>query len=119
MKYLKLFQQSNEYQTFKESSEFITPNVSYIVSDNTVNYSKNEESEICEFTISSSTISGTFQYEKGMTWEDFCNSKYNVRNFYISGNYIRVNTNGQRISGETPDKQIESKQYGISGVYFE
>lgn len=30
MKYLKYFQQNSEYQTYKESADFITPNVSYI-----------------------------------------------------------------------------------------
>ena len=25
----------------------------------------------------------TYQAEEGMTWEDFCNSKYNVDNWYL------------------------------------
>lgn len=36
MKYLKLFKQVSEYETFKESEEYITPNVSYVVDSNEV-----------------------------------------------------------------------------------
>lgn len=43
MKYLKYFQQNSEYQTYKESADFITPNVSYAVDSTKVYYSAFEE----------------------------------------------------------------------------
>lgn len=38
MKYLKYFQQDSEYTQFKNSSDYILPNVSYVVADDFVNY---------------------------------------------------------------------------------
>ena len=38
MKYLKYFKQSSDYQSFKDSSEYILPNVSYVVTEDIVNY---------------------------------------------------------------------------------
>ena len=38
MKYLKQFKQTSEYEVFKESEDFITPNVSYIVEGNGIVY---------------------------------------------------------------------------------
>lgn len=38
MKYLKLFDQSSEYNSFKESNDFVLPNVSFVKGDNTVLY---------------------------------------------------------------------------------
>lgn len=39
MKYLKLFETDAEYQTFKQTDEFIKPNVSHCVNENHVHYS--------------------------------------------------------------------------------
>lgn len=38
MKYLKQFKQASEYEAFKESEDYVTPNVSYIVEDGNINY---------------------------------------------------------------------------------
>ena len=38
MKYLKKFNQASEYEVFKESEDFITPNVSYIVDGSEVKF---------------------------------------------------------------------------------
>jgi hypothetical protein len=44
------------------------------------------EVKLINFTISSlyeDYPEKTYQAEEGMTWEDFCNSKYNVDNWYL------------------------------------
>lgn len=38
MKYLKLFNQHTDYETFKASQDYIEPNVSYCISENEVHY---------------------------------------------------------------------------------
>ena len=38
MKYLKQFNQASEYEAFKESEEYITPNVSYVVNGGEVKF---------------------------------------------------------------------------------
>ena len=45
MKYLKKFEVASEYDAFKDSEDYILPNVSYIVASDTVMYgiSKTEE----------------------------------------------------------------------------
>lgn len=39
MKYLKQFANESDYQAFKESEEYITPNVSYVVENSGVSFS--------------------------------------------------------------------------------
>lgn len=38
MKYLKRFSENSQYETFKNGSDFITPNVSFVIEDNLVHY---------------------------------------------------------------------------------
>lgn len=40
MKYLKLFQNENEYLSYKDSSNYITPNVSMIFENRNIRYQK-------------------------------------------------------------------------------
>jgi hypothetical protein len=42
MKYLKQFANQSDYQTFKESEEYVTPNVSYIVEEMGVYYEQGD-----------------------------------------------------------------------------
>ena len=46
MKHLKLFNSDSEYQTYKESSDFVTPNVSYAVDSKNVYYSIKRQKSI-------------------------------------------------------------------------
>lgn len=46
MKYLKYFTNESDYQTFKDSEEYILPNVSYIVEGDKVEYNANIETDI-------------------------------------------------------------------------
>lgn len=71
MKYLKKFQTNSDYQAFKGSSDWITPNLSAIEHNDTVFYEK--------FTppILTFTINGTeYQAEEGMTFYDWAMSDY-------------------------------------------
>lgn len=44
MKYLKQFKQTSEYEVFKESEDYVLPNVSYIEEGNKVEYNPFVES---------------------------------------------------------------------------
>ena len=77
MKYLKKFQTNADYQAFKGTDDWITPNVTLITGDNNIVF----ESFINTIIF---TIGGTeYQAEEGMTWEEWCNSEYNKNGFYI------------------------------------
>ena len=60
MKYLKKFNESSEYDAYKNSEDYILPNVSYIVASDTVMYgiSKTEEGDYKVILISRKDISG-------------------------------------------------------------
>ena len=60
MKYLKKFEVASEYDAFKNSEDYILPNVSYIVADNNVMYgiSKTEEGDYKVIMMSKKDISG-------------------------------------------------------------
>lgn len=38
MKYLKYFKQTSEYEVFKESEDYVLPNVSFVVETNSVGF---------------------------------------------------------------------------------
>jgi hypothetical protein len=62
-----------------------------------------------------------YQYEKGMTWEEWINSQYNTDNFVFYGNVIKNNgyrcdglyvyTNGRHIYVEGTDYIDEKNTY--------
>lgn len=63
MKYLKYLQTITDFELFKNSDEYITPNVSFIEETKVVNYEPLVTIKLITFT-----ISGTeFQVEEGMT----------------------------------------------------
>lgn len=78
MKYLKKFNQASEYEVFKESEDYITPNVSYIVASDTVMYgiSKIEEGKYKVIMLSKKDVSGLTYNEvdlglpSGCKWAD-------------------------------------------------
>ena len=38
MKYLKYFEEASEYEAYKNGSDYVTPNVSYVVETKGINY---------------------------------------------------------------------------------
>ena len=72
MKYLKKFNLRSDYNDYV-ASDFIKPNVSFIVEDKDVEYNPNEDNGIRSFTF----YNKEFNFEEGMTWEEFINSPYN------------------------------------------
>lgn len=51
MKHLKLFNSENEYVAFKETSDFITPNVSFVIENNLVHFNAAPEAPQHDFAI--------------------------------------------------------------------
>lgn len=86
MKYLKYFTNESDYQTFKDSEEYITPNVSYVEEINGVKFNPNVTSvSLIEFT-----VEGTpYQAEEGMTWQEFVDSNYNDGHVTINKSYVK------------------------------
>lgn len=81
MKYLKLFNNSTEHNSFKESSEYVTPNICAIKEENKLTF---QEQVIVEFY-----INGTlYKAPDGISWGTWCNSSYNTNGFYISGDKV-------------------------------
>lgn len=80
MKYLKKFNNSSDYESFKEGEEYVTPNVSLITDNNSVMFNP-KVVEIINFKINFKGASLTKDYisEKNMTWEEWVNSnKYDI-----------------------------------------
>lgn len=94
MKHIRLFKTNADY----ESAELVKPNVSFIVEDRNVEYNPNENNGIRSFTF----YNKEFNFEEGMTWEEFINSPYNpndtTRIKVDSGNKI-VGALGQIVTG--------------------
>lgn len=76
MKYLKYFKTSNEHSTYKNSSDFITPNVSYVEENEGVSYNP-------LVLITCKVGNNQYQAREGMTWRQWVDSEYNVDNFEI------------------------------------
>lgn len=81
MKYLKLFNSENEYNSFKETSDFITPNVSFAKEENKIFYNP-KMPEYVTFTIRQEGYEESGQIEipnttvtvpKGTTFAEFVN----------------------------------------------
>lgn len=108
MKYLKKFQTNADYQAFKNSSDYITPNISVIKE----NVSGNDFNIMFEpFVGTVSLIIFTIndvghQAEEGMTWQEWCDSEYNTYGVYCSGNNIIGP--GVFIAGQTPSDVISN-----------
>ena len=57
MKYLKYFNLTSDYEAYKNGSEFIAPNVSYVVDNNIVCYNPYEVETriVCTYNITDTT----------------------------------------------------------------
>lgn len=74
MKYLKEFSTESDYQAFKSSGDWATPNVSFITKDETLVYNS---PTIIFYTVQTIyNIKTTHQALPGMTWDDWINSEY-------------------------------------------
>lgn len=106
MKYLKLFETDAEYQTFKQTDEFIKPNVSHCVQENEVHYNKlSWANEYLTFDIlspgtivwktqTSASSARTISYSiNGGEWNEITSS-YNGESFNVNvGDKVRFKGN--------------------------
>lgn len=63
IKYLKYFEQTSAYEAYKNGSDYVTPNVSYVVENNIVNYDP-------ESNASSSYVMVDLGLPSGLLWAD-------------------------------------------------
>jgi hypothetical protein len=78
MKHLKLFNDTASYEAYKNSEDYVLPNVSYVEETKGVSY----EPYVAPVILIEFTVEGTpYQAEEGMTWEEFVESSYNDGNF--------------------------------------
>lgn len=73
MKYMKIFRTYSEYEQYVNSDEFEKPNMSLIEESETISITPEEEDNLFTFRIGDVE----YQAEEGMTWADWCDSKYN------------------------------------------
>lgn len=119
MKYLKLFETEAEYTQFKNSEDYVLPNVSYVDNSNVVMYNPNAASvSLIEFT-----ICGTpYQAEEGMTWQEFVESSYNDGNVVINNKYVNynghslANPSGMSYMTNPSDLIVANHNYEIAAV---
>lgn len=76
MKYLKYFEQASAYEAYKNGSDYITPNVSYVEENEGVSYNP-------LVLITCQVGTNQYQAREGMTWRQWVDSEYNVDNFEI------------------------------------
>ena len=87
MKYINKFSTNADYQAFTEGGGYVTPNVCYVEETEGLVF----KPEINETIISTFTIEDMFDrypikiysFEEGMTFEEFCNSSYNIDNWKV------------------------------------
>ena len=87
MKYINKFSTNADYQAFTEGGGYVTPNICYVEETDGLVF----KPEINEIIISTFTISDkfnmypskTYNFEEGMTFEEFCNSSYNIDNWKV------------------------------------
>lgn len=89
MKHLKKFQTNADYQAFRGGGDWVTPNVSVIVEDDTIMFEPFADAvSLITFTVHMTE----YQTKEGMTWEEWCDSEYNVNGFYIDSSYVRIDS---------------------------
>lgn len=74
MKHLKEFNTESDFQAFKSSDDWLTPNVSFINRDKTLVY--NRPTIIFHTVQTIYNIKTSHQALPGMTWNDWVNSEY-------------------------------------------
>lgn len=124
MKYLKVFKNASDYQTFKEGSDYITPNICLLEDNyNIVFEPKKKDEPLKQFSIYDSSMSYErkyFNFKEGMTWVEWINSEYCVDwYFYIRNNnlYFQVSPSGlsyRVLNININDKILEIEYRGYS-----
>ena len=110
MKYINKFSTNADYQAFTEGGGYVTPNICYVTELKGLKFKPKEKSApvLITFYIETGLATGLYkeyECEKGMTWGQWVNSKYNIDNFKVGGyNYINetyyiVNNNGFTVVG--------------------
>lgn len=105
MKYLKYFQQNSEYQTYKESADFITPNVSYAVDSTKVFYNPGSDS-------SSDYVMVDLGLPSGLKWAD---RNVGAASPEDAGLYFQW---GDTVGYTSGDLEAKGKYFGF-GDYFD
>lgn len=77
---MKIFRTYSEYEQYVNSDEFERPNISLIEEFETISITPEKEDNLFTFRIGDVE----YQAEEGMTWTDWCDSKYNSIGLYIS-----------------------------------
>ena len=72
-KYLKLFNEDAEYQQFKETEDYILPNVSYVESDNVVYYNPSNTDTFVKTKMYVTKDEGFFVGPENSRWWEFTN----------------------------------------------
>lgn len=102
MKYINKFSTNADYQAFTEGGGYVTPNICYVTELKGLKFKpKKKSAPLITFTINGIA----YQAEEGMTWEEWCNSKYNTREFWCVLNNIHIDYCSM-IYGETPSDVI-------------
>lgn len=83
MKYIKRFETNADYQAFKSSDDYLTPNLCAIEDIDDVVYQK---LILPTFTIYNTNLGQTYTYSfvDGMTWREFIESEYNTDNMFFA-----------------------------------
>lgn len=81
--HLTKFDTQSQYEQFKNTSDFVKPNVTYCEGDNQVYYAP-DNVIIITFIFNNKQ----YQAEEGMTWQQWVNSNYNIDGFYIYNDYV-------------------------------
>lgn len=86
MKYIKRFETNADYQAFKSSDDYLTPNLCAIEDIDDVVYQK---LILPTFTIYNTNLGQTYTYSfvDGMTWSEFIESEYNTDNMFFVYDY--------------------------------
>lgn len=95
LKNIKLFSTDSDRTTYESSASYETPYVSKVAADNSVHY--NRPVQIIEFTVRIWTTGGgayedhIYQFEQGMTWNDWVVSEYTNKYKYDNNTNIWIN----------------------------
>lgn len=105
MKYLKRFNYLSDYELFKRSVDWITPNVSAI--EDTGEIKVNPIRKVISFKIDNPEGMYTdFQAYERMTWDEWVNSDFNTDGYIIEDDFV-VDTWSGNIVSINDEKQMK------------
>lgn len=113
MEKLRKFETEEQFLTIKDSLEY--PQVS-LTADNEKVWVK---SNLCSFTISGNHGDDvTFNFEDGMTWDDFAESKYNDGELNAYDDRVYYDGHDIMLSEENEEPQIGSDLIINGNIYY-